>query len=88
MHSPLNQDNFLQDGLLVWGRSWWQGTSLTIVIWRYVAAQSCDKDLWRCIMAAVGAQAGSLAGSSDENLSQVFQVLVRMHAHPPAQPVT
>ena len=37
--------------------------------------QSCDMALWRCIMAAVAAQAGRPADLGKEELSQVFQVL-------------
>ena len=39
-------------------------------------------------MAAVGAQAGPPADISRETLSQVFQVLARMHAHLSAEPMT
>ena len=56
--------------------------------WWLVPAQSCDKELWQRIMAAVGAQAGLPAGLANEALGQVFQVLVRMHAYPSAEFVT
>ena len=51
-------------------------------------AQSCDKELWQRIMAAVGAQAGPPAEMGTEDLKEVFQVRVRMRAHPSAEPMT
>ena len=69
-------------------RSWWQGSSVTEITWRLVAAQSCGKDLWCSIMAAVGARADWPAEVSAEDFLQVFQVLVRTHARPQVPPVT
>ena len=59
-----------------------------IPTWWTVPAQSCDRELWRCIMAAMGAQAVPPADMSSEALSQVFQVLALMHAHSSAEPMT